>query len=442
MKILVLSSQDPAHSGGLGKAIYDSLKTKDHRVHYLTRVNTGKYGKDVFGVLQYHFIDYIKDKVRESRIFPYARLLYLKFYKLFPKSSNTPAEHYKMSQGIEFTYQDENVPSLPVKDVIDRIHSPYDAVIVSYWQYLLNSTTLKAVYEKLRCPILIYSPDMAPMTGGCYYFGHCRNFRHGCGCCPALESTDEDDDSRRNFTLKKSNYEAMNCAFLGNSWMNRFAEESGLFRRIYNVGIIIDPGKFSLGDMGKSRKRIGIASSIRFVIFFRSSEEPRKGNYDKAVSLEKFVSKLNLKDKSNIMIISAGDDDFEKYVDRIGCPYKNLKVIGTNALIDAYCASTLFLNASIDDAGPSMINQSLMCGTPVVCYDNGVAMDVVEDGVDGFKADTGDIEGLANALYKMYILSEEEYAEMRSASRRIAMKHNSPEAFTRKIEEVIADMKE
>ena len=440
MRILVLSSQDPEYCGGLGKAIVDALRQSGHHVSYLTRINYKDFEGNFTGVLPDCTSDYLKRKIQSSRMYPLFRFFVKGIKDLYPKSKNIPVVHYEVNDGITFMYRDERNPEVPAKDVVAKITESYDAVIVSFWQFMLNSTTLKAIYDKLKCPILIYSVDMAPMTGGCFYFGKCMNFTHGCGCCPALKSNDKDDDSHRNYTVKMQNYSSMNCAFLGNTWMNQFAEKSGLFKKIYNVGLIVDPEKFSPGYVKSHSNKTAIPKSKEFIIFLRSAAGPHKGDSDKAAAIKSFISGIEPEQRRKVLVLIAGDDSFVHYMTDIDCDYTNLGMLDIKKLINVYRSSSVFLNTPIDDAGPSMVNQSLMCGTPVISYESGVAIDVVEDGISGYKVKKGDIEGLANSLSKVFKMSENRYNSMRKSSREMAMKFNSPSAFSSNIENIIMEM--
>ena len=110
-------------------------------------------------------------------------------------------------------------------------------------------------------------------------------------------------------------------------------------------------------------------------------------------------------------------------------------------LVKCYQAADTFLNTSYDDAGPSMINQSIMCGTPVICYDNGAALDVIEEGVSGFKVPTGHIEELSNKILKLYNYSIIEKTKLSTSSRQLAMTHNASNIFVENINSIIHDMR-
>ena len=268
---------------------------------------------------------------------------------------------------------------------------------------MITTETLKKIYHKINAPILIYSPDMTPMTGGCFYFNNCTRYTQGCGFCPGLNSSILEDNSRRNYYIKKDNYAQMNVSFLGNTWMNQYVKRSLLFPsdRIFKTEIVIDEVKFRPLNQTSIRRELGLPID-GFIIMLRSTPDIRKGNKDMKRVIDKFVKKLTADEQTNVCILTVGNDYFSSICD-ISSTYSifDLGIVDKTLLIKAYNASDLFLCASIDDAGPSMINQSLMCGTPVVSYKIGTTLDVIESGKSGFYSDIRDVNTMAENVHRI-----------------------------------------
>jgi glycosyltransferase involved in cell wall biosynthesis len=70
-----------------------------------------------------------------------------------------------------------------------------------------------------------------------------------------------------------------------------------------------------------------------------------------------------------------------------------------------YQASELFVSSSLQDAGPMMVNESIMCGTPVVAFNLGVSEDLVINGITGYILPLGNTNEMAS---KMEILIRKE----------------------------------
>ena len=106
-------------------------------------------------------------------------------------------------------------------------------------------------------------------------------------------------------------------------------------------------------------------------------------------------------------------------------------------LIKYYQTSKLFLSPITweEPFGMVMI-ESMACGTPVVAYARGSVPEIVKDGETGFIVNPSDndirgnwlikktgIEGLIEAVEKIYNLSKEDYLRMRQACRKHVEKH-------------------
>lgn len=427
--ILIISSKPPTHSAGLGKNCIEMYETAGLNVDYMTVYDYSNKDKNVITLLPG------PQQLPPSTIRKYFILPVRRF--LITTGLYTAVEYVKdrickmrMSQnksGLLFLYPDERKPPIPVDLITRNITKRYDAVITVFWEGMLNSTSLVAIYEKLKCPIIISSPDMAPMTGGCYYFGKCRNFHTGCGNCPALNSNDLNDQSKANYQTKKANYSRINCAFLGNTWMLKYAKDSKLFKSLFHSEIIINPNEFKPSNMNEARLKLGIEDRNQFIILVASNVQPRKGNKDIAYAIDKIIRESSSDDLKHIELLIIGDDYFSSLLKNKEIKTTELGFVDLHKLICCYQASNVFISASNDDAGPSMINQSIMCGTPVISYDNGTAIDVIENNISGFKSEIGDKDGLAEGIKLVLNMPLDEYRTLRETTRAMAMQHNSPE---------------
>ena len=118
-----------------------------------------------------------------------------------------------------------------------------------------------------------------------------------------------------------------------------------------------------------------------------------------------------------------------------------LGFLDISRLVDAYSYSNVFLCPSTLDGGPSMVNQSIMCGTPVVSFDSGTSIDVIHNGRSGFKVPMKDSKAFGKAIYKLFLMPDNDYQRLRISSREIALHWNSPSAFVKQVESVYQSFK-
>jgi len=93
----------------------------------------------------------------------------------------------------------------------------------------------------------------------------------------------------------------------------------------------------------------------------------------------------------------------------------------------AYRAADVFVCASVDDEGPAMIPESMLCGTPVVSFPTGYAVEYVESSVTGYLCENRNSDDLAHGLQE--VLFSPRRDEMGVAARERALREHSRAAF-------------
>ena len=422
MRILYISSRPPKHSAGLALDQMKSLEMAGHQVDFLTKFSFEGQEENMYSVYEKNWIDKLVD-LRQK----YPILHYLSKFKFL-----VGRKDLTFNNGIKLTAPDEANPPVPVEDVLKRINKEYDLVITLFLQDFISSLTIKAIYEKLKCPIIIRSVDMGPFTGGCYFFLDCEGYQHNCGKCPALLSEDDNDKTRQNFLIKKESYASINYAYCCNNWMKRFALKSNMFEpdRIFTSTAVIDETRFYQRPLDDCRRVFDIPDSKTFILFARYQNIAivSKGFSYLIEAVNEWSRGLSEQEKKKVLVLIAGNRENDPlYMMDVDTKYMGL--LNTENLIKAYSVANVFISPSIDDAGPSMVNQSIMCSTPVACYNIGTAIDVIENGVSGFKATEINPHRLAACIEQFYHLSKEDYQNLRKSTRAKALESNSLKSF-------------
>jgi len=117
--------------------------------------------------------------------------------------------------------------------------------------------------------------------------------------------------------------------------------------------------------------------------------------------------------------------------------HRYIGYLSENELIKAYQLAHIFICPSLEDSGPLMINQAIMCGTPVVAFNIGSATDLVITGETGYLAKIKDPTDMANGIDYVLSLTEIEYRNMSENCRSLAMKLFSTNIFKKKIEKLL-----
>ena len=90
-------------------------------------------------------------------------------------------------------------------------------------------------------------------------------------------------------------------------------------------------------------------------------------------------------------------------------------------LIQMYQMADVYVCSSLADAGPMMVNQSLMCGTPVVAFPVGVSVELVQIRKTGYQAKYGDSADLARGIDAILSLPQNEWKEMSANCRKLGV---------------------
>ena len=82
---------------------------------------------------------------------------------------------------------------------------------------------------------------------------------------------------------------------------------------------------------------------------------------------------------------------------------------------------------SIDDEGPMMIPEAMMCGTPVAAFPTGYSLELITNGVEGYRCQKVDPDELAHGLFSM--LRDGKHREMGLNAYTKASRRHSKKAF-------------
>lgn len=432
-RILIISSISPYKSANLGLDVITSLEKIGYEVDFMTQyiLPSSKYIS-------------VKNEVEPEIPVPHKNPSFFKKVVSFI-CRDTKKKKVKASVPNENQFviinSDEASPPIPPQLITDQIAKTYNFAIILFWQGMLTTFSIKSVYDKIKVPIFILAVDMFPFTGGCFYFWDCRRFiNSSCGRCPGLDSNIENDSTRQCFNYKQFVYQNIECVFLGNKWMRSYIEQTPIVggKPVRDILLVVDENVFRIREKKDLYKEFNLeGEEDSFVIFAGapSLTEKRKGFTYLVQSINLFLQTLLDQERSKITLLLAGNPlhDLESY-------FNNIKVcelgfLDCERLAKAYSLANVYISPSIEDAGPSMVNQSIMSGVPVVAFDIGVAQDIVITGKTGYCAKTLDVTDLAKGICYIYSRSVEEQCIIQQNCRKLGIDKFSYAAFANQIRE-------
>ena len=204
--------------------------------------------------------------------------------------------------------------------------------------------------------------------------------------------------------------------------------------RVLNISLLIDETVFYPERSESVRQSLHLPEGKDIILLVRSSNATRKGGDIIVHAAEYIQTHQPAEYLSRICWVTIGYGSLHVMLAKTGAYVVNHGVVNQDKLVSLYREASLFLNPSTDDAGPSMVNQSIMCGTPVVSFNLGTAVDVIENGISGFKTDDISPEGFYRTLEKaIRSLIEGTNPSIRETTRATALRHNTSAVFASRL---------
>lgn len=316
------------------------------------------------------------------------------------------------------------------KELLKVIPQKPTDIMVHWVSGYANAKYVSDLQEATNSKVYYWMIDEAPLSGACHYPWDCQQYKTGCGSCPMTTSSVVKKAIRKNFQYKKQYLVKDRIMVLPTEFDKIRAEQSLLWKGVphFKMIEIVDEERFRPANDVEELRRIFDIPMGKKVVFFGcwNLEEERKG-------MSTLMSALSLVKREDVVyLVAGGKSDFLS-----GSDMKLLGYVDIPTLIKAYQVSDLFVCSSLEDSGPQMINQSIMCGTPVVAFAMGVALDIVKTGETGYLAKWNDAEDMALGINMILNLSPKEYHLMATQCREIAMDIYSKSVFGQSIEKIL-----
>lgn len=340
--------------------------------------------------------------------------------------SDADFEHDRYFYGLHERYS-----TVSARKILSLIPGTPEVIFVHWVPNFINSRVIHELHQITGARIIWLMTDNAPITGGCHFPWDCRNFETDCHDCPAILNPKKKYLAARNLAFKKKyqTADARICVFSQNDYER--AEASALFgdKKIHKMpGYFVDERKFCPGDRTAAKAAFGIPPEQRVVFFGATSlTEKRKG-------MSVFVEAIQQVPPENTTILIAGSSELPLQL-------PNMLLVGNldeAQLIKAYQASDMFVCPVLEDSGPTMLNQAIMCGTPVVSFEAGLGKDLVHTGKTGYRAILGDANDLAKGITLLLNQTAEEKATLSQNCRQLALDlYGGTESYKETVRDII-----
>lgn len=244
--------------------------------------------------------------------------------------------------------------------------------IHGYWINL--KVLFKYLKNEYQGKIIWTLHDCWSFTGHCSHFEYvkCDKWQKGCFNCPLLNSYPKElfDATKREYELKKKLFVGLkNTTIVAPSnWLKELAKSS-ILNKYYIVTINngIDLDVFKPFDDKKYYEKYNIPKDKKIILGVANVWNEKKG-------LNDFIELSKIIDNSKYQIILVG-------IDKIA----NSNIICVNRTSDQHDLAALYNNATVlfvptyEDTYPTVILESIACGTPVLTYDTGGCIEAIHN---------------------------------------------------------------
>lgn len=266
-------------------------------------------------------------------------------------------------------------------------------------------------------PIAWTLHDMWGFTGGCHYDAGCMGYQNGCGTCPQLNST-RDQDISYSAALEKSQVygELDNLTIVGLSrWIAECAANSSALAGlpIRNLPNPIDTHTFRPEDKYAARTRLGLSQTRKIVLFGADAavSDPRKG-YEQLVAALKLLPR---NDNPGLELAVFGSVAPEQG-DGLGFKSTYFGRVGDEQLRALYSAADVMVVPSLQESFGQTASEAMACGTPVVAFGATGLLDIIDHKVNGYLAAPYRPASLAQGI--AWVLSTSNYPQLCSEARK------------------------
>lgn len=304
-----------------------------------------------------------------------------------------------------------------IVDEFHRFDLKPDVIVLHWVAGFISLENIKELYDKFQCKIYWYALDMAPFTGGCHYSWGCMGYLRDCASCPALKSRMPVDSPRKYFSAKKSIVE--NCkvsAIASNRWVYEQLKSSSV--SFYDIDMCYLPFRSDI-FIDKDTKDYSKGMPVRLLFGALNLRDARKGSMyfiEAMKRLHVLLDQAGGAVEAPVILLPGHSND--SIATKLPFQVESIDFArNEDELCKIYNVSDLFISSSVEDSGPMMVSESLLCGTPVVSFKMGIAPELIEDGHNGYLTDLKSSEGLAISVFKFLKLSSEEKLVMRANAR-------------------------
>lgn len=316
-------------------------------------------------------------------------------------------------------YEKFTPAEIPIKTTLPVNSGQPDLIHLHWTSDMINHPSFFASVPN-NLPVVFTCHDMNPFTGGCHYTWGCDKFAKNCGNCPQLAVSGTNDLSAKTHSIKTNVLHNKQVHVVGNSyWIEEQAKKSRVFasaKSFQTVHYPIDTELFKPLDKAAAKAILGLPADARVVSFGAERfDNQRKGFKPLLQALERIKENIPALE----CLVFGGGNAAEGSSQSL--PLRYMGFVGSGYLQRIiYSASDVFIIPSLEEAFGQTALEAMACGTPVVGFETGGIVDMIEHGKTGYLATCGDANSLAEQITAM-LNNDEQRVQMGKNAREKAV---------------------
>ena len=245
------------------------------------------------------------------------------------------------------------------------------------------TASIKELAE-LPVPVVWSMHDIGLATGGCCYPGPCTRYQYGCGCCPKLNSKDENDLTCQIYQERLNAFHESNYRFVVLSeWQKNIVKCSPIMKNNHLTVIKngVDVDKFSASSMEAGRSELGLPADRSLIVFGAESlSNPLKGRSVLFSALKMLSLELPHREKPVLVMFGSNDEVSDELE---GFEVINMGYLSSAELAKLFSSVDLAAIPSLEDNCPQVPLEAQSCGCPAVGFDGTGVAELISDTVSG-----------------------------------------------------------
>ena len=270
-----------------------------------------------------------------------------------------------------------------------------DVIYIHWIAGVLSEKDFEGVAKSGK-PIVFFMHDMWDFTGGCHYSFGCTQYNIDCSRCPMF-SFNHKTPQKQIMQLKKIYSKFNNIAFVSPSlWMEKCAKNSIALKgkHITSIPNVIDESIFKRSNKIEAKKALKLPLNKKIITFGCQSGTNNK--IKGWIYLKEAIDKI-IREDIHVVIYGSGENEETKK--QIKYPITFLGHITKEETLALICNATdVFVSPSISESFGLTLLENILCGTPVVAFNNTAIGEIVKTGESGYLANNEDSEDLAYCI--------------------------------------------